>query len=150
MVKRRRVTFTGPIRPIDKALINVSDSIDSSQFERTVKTAVAACTVTGIRWTFGTKSNSNNQEVAIALVLVRDGQSVSTLSFTAGSNLYEPEQDVLMYYHGGCAALYNNGLVGSTKTMRKLKNGDQLKLIGLGDNATADTLVGTIQLFCKE
>ncbi len=167
--KRRRtnkggVTFIQRAnRPIDKVLPGVSivDLVNAQQVQ-TIITASTACTATGLRWFFNVGSDDVSDvgllSGAWAIIILRDGRTANTLSLTGGANLYEPEQDVLAF---GAYMVMGQGDVtgvgpgimsyqGDTKTMRKLKIGDALTFIALGDSATKGvTINGTIQVFCK-
>ncbi len=142
-------------RPIDKALINVFKSgVDGTQVTTTLVTATFPCTVVGLRWDLSmlTDGGTTPGSYGWAIVIVRDGVTVSTISLTDGGTFFAPEQDVMAYGSGvlqqidiGSGHHYN----GSTKTMRKLMGGDKLLFLFIGV-ATQTTLVrGTIQFFCK-
>jgi hypothetical protein len=167
--KRRRVSTGRAVafsvraaRPIDKVLPNVNLIVTNAQQTQDLVTAATACTATGIRWNLNMFS-PDSADVGTtygswAIIILRDGRTANTLSLTTGSNLYEPEQDVLAY---GTWALQAKGDAtgvgpanlhseGDTKTMRKLKIGDKLTFIALGVSATEQTHVfGCIQIFCK-
>jgi len=145
-------------RPIDKVLpgISMSDLIGAQQTQDLVEPN-SACTVVGIRWSLSFRlvagSATADAVIGWAIIILRDGRTANTMSFTGGANLYEPEQDVLAF---GRLQLVD-GTTGNqlyhvndmTKTMRKLKVGDKITFIALG-SANGNTEVrGTVQLFCK-
>lgn len=157
--KRRRlnnntVVVTSQKRPIDKDLIFVLKTLNTSQQQTVLKTTTFPCTVTGIRWSLQMDaSGTADTYVYWAIVVVSDGLSASTMAISDGASFYQPEQNVLTYGHGFCAGSANAWginsvlLEGMTKTMRKLKAGDELVLIA-NSNGAAD-LRGIIQFFCK-
>ncbi len=142
-------------RPVDKLLINVIHSaLDSTQQTTTLVTATFPCTVVGLRWDLSviTAAGTNPASYGWAIVIVRDGITVSGISFTDGGTFFSPEQDVLAFAHGinpqdnqGTGRHYN----GSTKTMRKLMGGDKLMFLSKGQATETSNVTGTIQFFCK-
>lgn len=159
-MKRQRVSTTGAYRtkrPIDKSLVAISKTVNTTQSETTLVTATFPCTITGLRWevsavnTYATASNS----LYWAIVLMKDGEAAQTIATSDGSSLYQPEQNVLVW---GVDFLAEDSATvgqprrgrfeGSSKTMRKLMAGDQLKLIMLAGAASVG-LRGCVQFFCK-
>jgi len=142
-------------RPIDKSLVVVSQTLNTTQQSTDLVTATFPCTVTGIRWD-GTASAASTAGVRgfWALVLVKDGNSANTMAVSDGSTLYEPEQNVLAFGHFQCydtdAGTGPGGvhIMGSTKTMRKLMGGDKLSLITIA-SATGGPFNMGVQFFCK-
>lgn len=145
-------------RSIDKALkcIHVTFT-GTTQIQTAILGALArAVTVTGLRWSLS-HTGVIGAASAIdywAIVYYREGQAatVPNMSTTHNAALYQPEQDVL-----ACGAFNtlntNTGSVlhtGQTKTMRKMKTGDQLMLIIQSTAATTSILGGVIQFFLKE
>ena len=119
-------------------------------------TAGTACTVMGIRWDLRLRCNdataTADGEVAWVIVIVRDGQTISTINNTAANNLYEPEQDVVAFGWGTTVDIDSDtrtAWVGTTKSMRKLKIGDTMVFAVLGTANNSSRIKGTIQLFCK-
>ena len=149
----------GSGRPIDKVLpcLNMVN-LDSTQQVQDLVTAATACTATGIRWSFDINASHASTavtSVAWAIVILRDGRTANTLAISAGSNLYEPEQDVLAFGRGtvmqssSTAGPKSVHFEGDTKTMRKLKIGDKLTFIALGEATNVTELLGTVQVFCR-
>jgi len=90
-----------------------------------------------------------------AVVVVRDGLAASAFGVSNGADFYTPEQQVLAF---GIAAVRDNDvgsgpaimpIEGSTKTMRKLKQGDLLQFQTLASTANGALVHGIIQFFCK-
>lgn len=155
-MKRPRVMQVSAKRPIDKALINVTQTVTSSQTSTTLTTATFPCTLTGLRWSCSLSGNATaGTAVYWAIIRLQDGLAASTLATSDGSDLYTPEQEVLAFgvaqladSDGGTgSATYN--FDGSTKTMRKLMGGDSIRLITLSTTAAGAALRGTVQFFCK-
>lgn len=144
-------------RPIDKELIAVSQTLTNSQSSTTLKTTTFPCTVVGLRWDLSGSSSltTGPSRADWAIVVVHDGLSESTMSTSDGSDFYTPEQDVLAFGSGrimdadGGAGNLQVHWSGTTKTMRKLKQGDVLKVISLASNANAGVFQGIVQFFCK-
>lgn len=158
----RTVMFRNPggrsRRPIDKALPNISmTGLVGTQQTQDLVTPSAPCTVMGFRWAMSFYLDggaTGDSEISWAIIILRDGNTANTMSKTGGSNLYEPEQDVLAF---GRQILMQNtnenesryNLVGNTKTMRKLKVGDKITFIALGNTNGNTSIRGTVQIFCK-
>jgi len=143
-----------PRRNIDKSLINVIVAAQGiAQSEISLITATFPCTITGLRWDVKMAQNAGTGTVTgrWAVIINRDGAVINSLTTSSGADLYEPEQDVLMF---GVYNIQNKSntasFVGSTKTMRKLQGGDQLIFLckGLSDTQTVH-VQGVIQFFCK-
>lgn len=160
--KRRRMTTpvftTSQKRPIDKEIRFVSHAFIASatQQQTQIKITSFPCTITGLRWEISNETDSAAEVIFIwAIVLLREGVTASTIGFGGGATVYAPEQDVLAW---GCTELPANTStagpvmfkdVGTTKTMRKLKEGDQVVFISKPNIATTGGQVGVIQFFCK-
>lgn len=161
-MKRRRLNSGTPLvvqksqtRPIDKDLISVSKSpLSTTQLSTVLKTATYPCTITGLRWDLDAVAITTAVDfVTWAIVVVHDGDSANTMSATDGASFYQPEQDVLAFgellVSGNAQGNPINGAHGNTKTMRKLKAGDQLVFIAVGTVVSGASLGGIIQFFCK-
>ena len=159
MSKRRR-TSSGfsTKRPIDKTLVFITDdTIGLTQVSTTLLTAATACTMVGLRWNMasfkdgGTGGNIGNFEWAI--VLVEDGNTLNNASVGNGGSFYDPEQNVLAFgvapNLASTEGVVPNPIVGNTKTMRKLRIGDSIRLLTKGQNTETSGIRGIIQLFCK-
>lgn len=161
-VKRRR-TSTGfvPVvnmgkRPIDKQLVVIKkDGLAGSQVSTVLSTATFPCTITGLRWGLDATQDagaSGTAELHWAIVVVRDGNSASTLTTSDAGSLYQPEQDVLAFGTSVCHNSFDYQIQrweGSTKTMRKMMGGDQLVFVAIGQATQTHALRGVVQFFCK-
>lgn len=146
-------------RPIDKVLPGIlMNTLAAAQASQDLVTAATACTATGIRWSLNIASDTTVTafaEGAWAIIILRDGNTANTMSFTGGANLYEPEQDVLAFGRFSVAGFSSTTgpasqhFEGDTKTMRKLKIGDKLSLIALGEATNTCKVSGTVQVFCR-
>lgn len=161
MSKRRRTTAarrtTGGSRPIDKDIISVAQTVTTSVNDTVLKTVSIPSTVVGIRWNATALAITANQCMyAWAIVVVHDGNSVSTPSLSNASTFYAPEQDVLAFGFGGLNPAGStdpgpntNPIEGATKTMRKLRVGDELHFITIGNVASSVDIFGAVQFFTK-
>lgn len=153
--KRSRTSAAPPARrPIDKQLVVANHAtLGSSQQSTVLFTFTHSATVTGIRWDGISFQDGGTGGTygAWAIVKVEDGYSANTLAFSDQASLYEPEQSVLAY---GLFANDNNvqanHVSGQTKTMRKMKAGDQLVFISKGIAVNTQQVVMSIQFFAKE
>lgn len=152
------VVQTSVKRPIDKNLVNVvKTTIADNKHTSLLATATYPGTITGIRWSIAcVADNGGDNMIYWALVRVKEGIAVGTLATSDLSTLFEPEQEVLAFgiisiVQGDStagSATYNGE--GSTKTMRKLMNGDQLFVVLQGTNGGASsTFRATFQFFQK-
>ncbi len=161
MSNKRRRTDTGFVRvtstkrPIDKSIVVVNQSLATSQVATTLITATFPCTMTGLRWDFVVSGNTTSIMTGYwAIVLVQDGLAASTLATSDGADLYSPEQNVLAFgsYQSADTDQGNGPMsshhTGSTKSMRKLKNGDKLQFVTIV-TSNAGILDGAVQFFCK-
>jgi len=152
--KRQRVVTTSRAkRPIDKVIIVVNFSAVSATDENEeIISASYPATVTGLRWDFDVRQAGGTGvcDMTWAIVFLRDGETLDTLSFTAGITFYKPEQNCLVY---GFQVIENKletkHVKGSTKTMRKLMVGDSIHMIVKGVGTDTVTVKGAVQLFLK-
>lgn len=160
--KRPRLGPGGPSmvrarRPIDKELKTVLQSITNSATTTTLKTVTFPGTVVGLRWnlSFVNIITTTDPVVAWAIVLIQDGESANTPSLSDGADFYTPEQNVLAHgitFLADKDATTGPSVVnfeGSTRAMRKMKQGDVLQLVGMGNTANCATLMGVVQFFFK-
>ncbi len=159
-LKRRRISAP---RPITKSLLFFYDQISGAQSEKTLTLATFPCTLTGLRWDLSTPLSSTDTTtfhyMNWAIVIVKQGNDANdllTAEQTEPAILYEPEQNVLAtgMMTPGLAGSSNTGgtFRGSTKTMRKLQQGDRIVIIfrlGGGTDLNELQFGGTIQFFCK-
>lgn len=164
---RKKVFQSIQKRPIDKQIINVTTAaFGQTQAITTIRPgATFPGTITGIRWRLQLQTNAvaaNADTVLVTWVLVRlrDGVVASTISQTNASTMYAPEQDVIVCGTiGGKLPLdsiapegWNQSWFdeGTTKTMRKLQNGDQIVLIYKSSNTPVNHfLAGFFEFFYK-
>ncbi len=157
-LKRARTSGVRVARPIDKELKSILHSdAGTTQRTSTLKTTTFPGTVVGLRWDFTAVSPLTTAAEFLywAILVVPDGQAVNTIATSDAADFYTPEQDVLAF---GTMAMADADIAagpqavhaeGSTKTMRKLKQGDLLQFTVLGINGTAATVRGVIQFFFK-
>lgn len=125
----------------------------ASQVNTVLTTATFPCTITGLRWVNSWASAHNaRDQIAWAIVLLKENESLGNLALGNGSTLYTPEQNVLAFgvdYIGAQTASAGFGDVeGSTKTMRKLMGGDRLVFVAKSIVGQVD-FQACVQFFCK-
>jgi len=155
-LKRARTSGVRVQRPIDKELKVVNLTATTTVASTTLKTTTFPGTVVGLRWSMGTSAlTAGDALLQWAVVVVPDGEAVNTPSTTGGADFYTPEQNVLAF---GVARIMNNAETGgnmnynwegTTKTMRKLKQGDVLAFLVFSDVANSQTVDGIVQFFFK-
>ncbi len=152
--KRPRTEFARRTkRPIDKFLKAVTlTGIDNTQQDSTLLTVTFPCTVTGLRWNLAhvKAAGAGDSRIYWAIVVAPDGETANTLGISDGAQFFEPEQNCLVFGHS--TIIVNGGgtlMIGSTKTMRKMRGGDVLTLIALGNVTDTSDLTGVVQFFCK-
>lgn len=163
-MKRRR-TDTGFVtvqratkRPIDKELKTMAQtSVTTSVSSTTLKTTTFPGTVVGLRWDLSAMNiiTTDSPMIAWAIVVIPDGEAANTPALSDGADFYTPEQNVLAF---GTALLADvdagagniqQHFNGSTKAMRKLKQGDVLSLVAISSVANSVSLRGVVQFFFK-
>ncbi len=155
--KRRRFASPRARRPIDKTILAVNHTIDDSQTNSRILLADVPLTVTGIRWNFSVRTNTNvgPPDATWAIVFVRDGNIPNTITSADLVTLYAPEQNVLawgivrMQASGSSAGPLSMMVEGKTKTMRKMMSGDALFFLTIGSQNEGILLCGGIQYFTK-
>ncbi len=157
-LKRARTSGVRVQRPIDKELKVVNQLATTTVVSTTLKTTTFPGTVVGLRWSLSAlnQSAAANPYVTWGIVVVPDGEAANTPALSDGADWYAPEQNVLAFGVGylsdsdGTTGPRAISWEGTTKTMRKLKQGDVLALISLSDTAaTAIQLDGVVQFFFK-
>jgi len=158
--KRTRFAEEGPSRivraaprPITKELKVISKAaVVGAQVSTQLFLASFPGTMVGLRWdlVFNCVGAADTNAVW-AVVILRENTVLGNLSLTDGSDLYTPEQNVIVWGAYGATAGAQTGQreVGETKSMRKLQGGDQLVFIMLGTAVNATDVVGGIQFFIK-
>ncbi len=154
-LKRARTSGVRVARPIDKELKFVNLTATTTVASTTLKTTTFPGTVVGLRWDIGAQASASAETVnAWAVVVVPDGEAVNTPALSDGADFYTPEQNVLAF---GAFRLENATVAtdnvfhfeGTTKTMRKLKQGDILAFLVFSDTATSCQVDGIVQFFFK-
>jgi len=151
--KRQRGGGVSAVRPIDKELKVVGKAgIAATQVETVLKTATFPGTIVGLRWSLSGVQDAGTAPALLqwAIVVVQDGNAASTMAVSDGADMYTPEQDVLAF--GSLISkvgIEGHNFEGSTKTMRKMKQGDQLIVIMIGEATQTWEFRGVIQFFFK-
>lgn len=143
-------------RPVNKHIkvINVGN-VSNIQQRNDLLTFTYPGTITGLRWNmaFILDTVSTEEHWQWAIIIIRDGQIEQIMSATAGTDFYDPEQEVLVFGIQSLSA--SNGafgitIEGSTKTMRKMQGGDRLSFIVKGLSSTqTGHVAGMVQFFVK-
>jgi len=162
MSKRRRgvagqgiVVTRRAARPIDKELKFVNQLATNAMTTTQLKVVTFPGTVVGLRWDIsGLAATAGSQVMSWVIVIVSDGDQVTNISQTDGADYYTPEQNVLAFGTWSMAPnTAGEGIakqwIGTTKTMRKLKQGDQLLFASFGSAAGAAFVNGVVQFFFK-
>ncbi len=151
--RSRTITYSKAKRAIDKQIICVSHgAVDGTQQNTAIFTATFPGTITGIRWdlTFDQAAGTGLALSVWAIVLLKDGQALDTLSLTNGAEVYQPEQNCLVWgYQNIKNQLWGQHASGSTKTMRKVMIGDNLAFLIRGQATNTTTVLGAVQFFIK-
>ncbi len=144
-------------RPIDKEL-KVANQLSTTSVTSTVlKTTTFPGTVVGLRWNLAIVNalSTGNSLTHWAVVVIPDGEAANTPSTSDGADFYTPEQNVLAFgvtrtsdTDGGVGPLTVH-VEGTTKTMRKLKQGDVLAFISLCGSVNGAQIDGVLQFFFK-
>ncbi len=155
-LKRARTSGVRVARPIDKELKFVNQTSTTTVVQSTLKTTTFPGTVVGLRWSFSAQTITTGDDIVNWLIVViPDGEAANTPAISDGADFYTPEQNVLAF---GSAHILGNAetggnmnvqFEGTTKTMRKLKQGDVLAFITLGIVVTGSAIDGVIQFFFK-
>ncbi len=156
-LKRARTSGVRVARPIDKELKAVLQTATTTVVTTTLKTTTFPGTVVGLRWSLGIASviATSDSNVFWAIVVIPDGEAANTPAISDGADFYTPEQNVLAFGQGFVADTdVGSGprsitFDGTTKTMRKLKQGDILALISLSTVAVSAQVRGVVQFFFK-
>jgi len=154
--RSRTITYSKSKRAIDKQIIVVNlANVDATQLNTAIFTSTFPGTITGIRWdlAFDQAGGTGRCFYTWAIVLLKDGQALDTLTTTNGDELYQPEQNCLVFGHGiiqnGINLGQTNQVAGSTKTMRKVMIGDNLAFLIKGATTNTVSVLGAVQFFIK-
>ncbi len=120
--------------------------------------ATFPATIVGVRWeltAIALDAAAANCLVTWAIVHLQDSKAASALSLGDATDFYSPEQNVISWgtsfipnavgTEGPIVARWN----GDSKTMRKVRNGDQLVLLCKSDVLNAAAFNGIVQFFIK-
>ena len=157
--KKRRfnegIIFKSAKRPIDKQIINTALTLNGTQTGTNLWTTTFPGTITGIRvdLTLVQSAGTAPGAYAWAIVLIKEGQTASTIGLTNGTTFYQPEANVLMFGRGTHSRATSDTVPRvyeqSTKTMRKLQCGDKIDILVIGEATNTTLLNGAIQFFIK-
>lgn len=148
-----RVITTRTVRPIEKKLVSISkDNMAGTQVSTDLLTTTFPGTITGLRWDLEYHQDGGTGPAIFywALVIERDGVTVDNIGFSDAASFFNPEQNCLAF---GCGSIDNNvqsfHVSGTTKTMRKMQDGDKLVFISVGVATNTCAVRGVIQFFLK-
>ena len=161
---KRRITFAEPMRrsrrPVEKIMKN-TDLINtgSTQSDSLLFTTSDPVTAGGWHWDVVTRRRTDptggtGEGGVWAIVIVRDTITGSTLNTTNEGEVYSPAENCIVagVYKTGLVGLSTppNDIIGSSKTMRKLKCGDSVHFVtkGVDSNGTVGVR-GIITFFNK-
>ncbi len=152
-VQTERTFIRKQKRPINKSLVAIlKDTVTATDQTTVIFTATFPCTMVGLRWNLAMYQNTGTGTAVVnwAIVIVREGFTIPTLTVSDAGTFYSPESDCLVF---GVATIYNNTQTkdfnGDTKTMRKMQGGDRLVFIARGIASETHSVRGIIQFFCK-
>jgi len=153
MSKRRRISRRAA-RPIDKQIVTLNHVAGIQKETQLMIVQAGARTLTGVRWNFNIISNTNtaNPDFWWAIVIVKDGEVANPLDIGDQQQTYVPEQNVLAFgsrvgINLSTAADLVQHIEGSTKSMRKMMEGDKLFFISTTSVASGWILNGAVQFF---
>ena len=150
----QRAFNRAPKRPVDKEVINVTKAaVGNTQLATVLRTAEMAETLSGIRGNMSVLFGAATGLLVMAIVLVRNGQTASTLNLTDGGTTYAPQQDVLWAAGveigtSGAGAPLN--LQIEVKSMRKMREGDAIHFLVLSNGTDRADIHGIISSFYKQ
>ncbi len=157
--KRRRTggnVIRAARRPIDKALIVVSQNTVASSNKVTILQAAAVFpfTLTGLRWSLSIQNTNGASLTQLfwVIVVIPQGTTASNIAISDASTLYSPEQNVLAFGAAFTTAASGAQLIthiGSTKTMRKFKVGDTMEFLSVAEDTNTWSVRGVVQFFKK-
>ncbi len=156
--KKRKFSKGKSSATLDKQIVVVTHTITSAtQTVTNLQTFTTPCTVLGIRWNLTFISDFTTaqaeQDLAWAIVLNPETQTASILAVSDGATLYAPEQNCLVW---GVTAIPSSEtsrnpqiFSGDTRTLRKMRAGDQLQFISKLSSTGPVKIRGAIQYFCR-
>lgn len=160
--RRPRTSQRGPRRAINKQLRTVQIlAVVAAKRECIIKAAATwPATITGLRWEFNiartidTGALGPTSTLRWVIAVVPDGSTSGTPNMATTGKTYTPEQNCLAFgsFSSSGISVVPAGVshqVGSTKTMRKIRAGDQLMVVVMGTAVEAHEITGTVQWFEK-
>ncbi len=151
--RQRTVTFSAAKRPIDKVITVINHANTTSADVNTqLYLATYPSTMTGLRWDLSFFQGSGTAVCTWvwAIIYLRQGETLDTLTFSDQVTLYEPEQSCLTWGFGIIdASTQTKRHHGSTKTMRKMQVGDTIEFIIKGVVNDGVSTRGAVQMFQK-
>ncbi len=152
MIIQRPFRTTGK-RPVDKIMISANKTtVDGTQVATVLLLVTFPCTIVGLRWNGVVRQDAGTGPAFHnwAIVVLRQGVTVSTMASGDGNTFFTPESNCLVL---GVGSIDNNvesqQYEGSTKTMRKMQGGDQLLFICSGSATNTSAFNFVVQFFCK-
>lgn len=163
MHKRPRDRFP-IVRPVEKEIIYFNHLVSSTSIIHTnLYTATFPCTVENLRWDMMVYHESILTAVQVAgwaIVVVRHSEQNGDLSFANGDDFYTLANANVMAHgiEGTCfevdpqlsaqtPTIVNSE--GTSKTARKLQNGDRLVWIGKSTHVVGANMQGVVQFIIK-
>lgn len=161
--KSKTVVQKKKVRPLDKSIIGISQTAAGTTGGNiTLYTATFPATITGLRWewdAFNAANSTNVNNVTWIIYRLKASLQPFTISQTNAAPVTQPEEEVICW---GTMGLPSNAdptnaaanklsfhVKDSTKSMRKLQNGDRLAFAWIGDNSSNVTIQGAVQFFGK-
>lgn len=145
--KRRR-------RATTKRIVTVAGAITSTQSQTNLFQVTYPCKITGLRWNLTISNIDDFRQIAAWLIIVlREGDTVNSISLSEGSQLYQPQENVIAYgltfVDQRSRSNHSTKWKDSTKATRQLQSGDTLFMINVSDRAEELDLIGAIQFFVE-
>ncbi len=148
---------------VQKHVRHVAVSSSSTQQTVSIFTANEPCTFTGLRWTGSVYHETAIEQHSwhyMGAILLPEGQAVSTLDLSGGAfELYKPPQQLLASQMVGTCYNINPettaqgptiaNFEGITKTARRLKPNDEIRLIFESEHLLAGEVDVIVTFFIK-
>ena len=152
MAKRN---YAAPKRPVDKESIFVrGTSIGTTQDDTAIRTSTVAETFSGGHISGSVLPVSGGGFMQLALIFRPEGSTTPTLTTTDAADLLStgPVEWVLWAdsFELGASQTEPFKFNAKIKTMRKMKNGDSIRLEARGSVATVGTYSAIVTLFFKQ
>lgn len=143
-------------RPVDKFIVNIiKNTVGTTQQSTLLYTATYPGTMQGIHIDLVVQQDAGVSAGSYqwAIVILRDGATLPLIASSDGSSLIQPEQDCLLWGRG-----FNNRATNdspkihyqmSTKTMRRMMDGDEIYFIFRGAATNTSKCEGAVMGFYK-